>query len=366
MQLARMVRNALGTLRLRASHIWMGGGEALGSGLEKLFEVFSGVVAPGHEDGDPSVVLDGDDSRGENPLARGLLVPLFDKGENPRGGIVVVEDVSIGGLTHERFIDGLNGFFGLIEDFPLGRGGNRHVEILLELLKPIEGRAAAVFQDGDHGRRAVVVFVLAALFGLGGLENLTAQVAAQSAELEDRRLKRGRADDSDEGRGHGQLVDLSLQTLGTRGAGCEARVVHFHQASPGVAVRPQPSVPLARLPGPLGVPGGLGLLRVAFGEDLPGCLGGSPKDVAEQPLDGGRVIVDNLLQMPDGLGYSLDERVVLLEEGPLLNPSEKLPHLAVRDLDALDLGVLVLGFFHGDGSFPFRFDAWCNDGCRIV
>ena len=100
---------------------------------------------------------------------------------------------------------------------------------------------------------------------------------------------------------------------------------HFHQAAPSVAFRAETSVPLARLLGLGVVRGRIGLLGIIFGENVFGGFGRRSQKEAEQSLDGGRVVVDNLLQMPNVFGQSLDELVVLLKEGPLLHPTEKHP-----------------------------------------
>ncbi len=81
------------------------------------------MIAAGHEDGDPLIIFDGDNAGGEDPFALGLFVLLIEKREDLRGGVVVVEDVALGGLANESFIDGTNGLLGLVKDFPLSGSG---------------------------------------------------------------------------------------------------------------------------------------------------------------------------------------------------------------------------------------------------
>ncbi len=216
----------------------------------------------------------------------------------------------------------------------------------------MEGHAAAVFENGDHGRRTVVVFTLARILGLGRREDLAAQAAAQSAALEDRSLKGGSALDPDHRRGQRELVDLSLHALRAPSPAGERWMGYFHQAAAGVAGRTQPSMALAGRLG-LGFFGeGPVFFRVLFGEELFGGLGWSTKKIAHEPLDGSRAVLDGLAQAPESFGHPLYEFVICIDEGPTLHPIEEFPHLGIPEFDAFDLPVLAFGLVHGDGRFP--------------
>lgn len=155
---------------------------------------------PGEKERDLPLLPRGDNARGEQSRALAGVRRLFFHSRNARtrprqrqnlhAGVIVIKDLALRGLT-DQFVenrpDHLRHF---LDDLPLRRGGQRNPQVLFQARQPVERNPAAVFQQRDHGGRALVVFLIAHARRRFRLEDLAAQVTAQTLQLIDRGLKR--------------------------------------------------------------------------------------------------------------------------------------------------------------------------------
>ena len=67
----------------------------------------------------------------------------------------------------------------LLDDLPLRGRGQRNPQLFFQLLQPMERRPTAVLELSDHGRRRLIILILAYAFRFLGCEHLPAGTAAQ-------------------------------------------------------------------------------------------------------------------------------------------------------------------------------------------
>jgi hypothetical protein len=68
---------------------------------------------------------------------------------------------------------------------PLGRGCQGNAATPLQPLRPVERKAATVFQQPNHASHAVVILAITGGLGKVGVKNLAAQVATQLLQTKD-------------------------------------------------------------------------------------------------------------------------------------------------------------------------------------
>ena len=87
--------------------------------------------------------------------------PLPHQLQDLHRGVVVVQDLALGGLADQFLVGRLDHRGRFADDVPLGRGRQRNAQVLLQPFQPIEGQPAAVLQQGDHAARRRVVLLRA-------------------------------------------------------------------------------------------------------------------------------------------------------------------------------------------------------------
>ena len=201
---------------------------------------------------------------------------------------------------------------------------------LFQTLDTVKRQAAAVLEQGDHGRGGFVVFVLAHPGrGVGG-KHRPAQPAAQPLQLIDLRLQGRHAGDAHQDRG---LLALDVDPSATVGFGTgvavrEGGMGERDARGAGVVLGAVAPVALARLLG-RGVPAGRGLARTArvgssvargvalwtvFPQDRVGALTARPEDQAAHPLQGRGLGLQLLGQARQGVHRRLEGGVIVLAE----------------------------------------------------
>ena len=207
-------------------------GNALLPLLKDVFEIFSGMAAAGPEKHNLLPIRHGDDPRGEDALARALGILVLNLGEDLHGGVVVVEELPLGSLLGQSFEGRADELFALVEHIPLGGCGNRHPQVALKFPQPVEGHAAAVFEQGHHGRCRIGEFALAGPIGGLSREDDSAQVAPKAAQFINRCPERCRSRDAHHRGRKSELVDLALFTGRARVARFELGMLDDHALGP--------------------------------------------------------------------------------------------------------------------------------------
>ena len=143
----------------------MGLGRSLGGALlDQLGDVLAGVFGSGEEERDRVSALAGrDDAGGEDArasvdvLSESFLALLFRQPEDSSRGIVIVEDIAVGGLSDQLLVHGSKLVRGLLHQVPLRgcRKGAAH-----RVLRAERRGAGAVLEQRHRARRGLVVFLL--------------------------------------------------------------------------------------------------------------------------------------------------------------------------------------------------------------
>ena len=96
-----------------------------------------------------------------------------------------MDDLALGGPLDQCVINRPEEHARSIQDIPLGRSRNRIAQVLLKVFQPVEGHAAAVFQERQHGHSRVVKPLILDPLGQLRREDLAAEIAAQPGALID-------------------------------------------------------------------------------------------------------------------------------------------------------------------------------------
>src|SRR5579863_3590062 len=148
---------------------------------QQIVQVFARVFSSGRKQDDLLLCDDREYPGGKAPAS--FAVALRDQCEYLHPGIIIVNDFTLGGLSDQFVMDGVNPVGRLLHDVPLRGGRNGDPQALLQLLDPVEGKPASVLEKRNHGPCALIVFSLTRLFGQGGREELPAQIAAKFLPL---------------------------------------------------------------------------------------------------------------------------------------------------------------------------------------
>src|SRR5262245_20648940 len=221
--------------------------------LEYLRQVLSGVLRPGEKKRDLPISHSRHDARCEDSntliridgsLREGLLPPLSHQLEDLRRGVVVVEYLSLGGLTLQLFMGWPDLLPSGLDHIPLGRCGEWYSQALLEVIQPVEGRPGPVFQERHHARRGGVVFLFSYRRGWSGGEDLAAEVTPQLLERPDEHHERRHCPYADEDSRLLQAVHLAVAALFRTGVtGLEGLVRDLGPFGVGVVLRAVSPVP---------------------------------------------------------------------------------------------------------------------------
>ena len=156
------------------------------------------------------------------------------EGQDLHRGVVVVDDLALGGVPEELVPDGDERRQGVTDELPLGRGRQRNAHPPLQDLDAMERQATAVLEQADHTRgRGVVLRVAHARRRRGG-EHLAAQIAAPALARVDGGAQRGHPGDPHQRRGLGERIDLALGTPGAAVAATQRGVRDRHPVGAGV------------------------------------------------------------------------------------------------------------------------------------
>ena len=280
-----------------------------------LGQVLPGVVVAGAEQDDPPVsTLDpgpGHNAGGVDPLPLLSVEPEIRAVQELHRGVVVEHHVRLGRATNQLVHDRIQEAGGLLDQLPLGGGGQRDAEVRLQPCQAMEGGPSAVFQEGHHGCGRSVEFLRPGPLWSFSREYLATGVAAQPLALDHLSLEGGQAHDPDhDGRlGHG--VDPAIGTLRALVPCFQALVGDLHPLSRGIAVRPGPT--MARS-GSLW----LGLRSRRRGrEQFLQDLGGRSEQQFHQPLDGSSLGFEFHGHKAEGGQAALDHsKVVLIGDNP--------------------------------------------------
>jgi hypothetical protein len=106
------------------------------------------VTVSGKEQGHGMFAHLGDNAGGKYAGARTLVLrDGLAQVLHPHGSVIVVEQVALGSVVEEGLINRFQGPGGLVDQFPLRRGGQGNAEILLQFLDPVHWQAGAVTQE---------------------------------------------------------------------------------------------------------------------------------------------------------------------------------------------------------------------------
>ena len=172
---------------------------------------------------------------GQGRLPGSLAHQLQDL--DPR--VVVMNHVALGRLPNQFFPDRL-GTLGLgLHDVPLGRGGQRNSQVLLEFLLSVEWHAIAIFQEGNHAAHGRVVLLLCihACWQLGGKEP-AAKMATQLLEIIHQGCHGRLAHQPHQHAWTAGVVERAVLALRARIARPERLVTHLDLLGAGVGIGP--------------------------------------------------------------------------------------------------------------------------------
>src|SRR6266576_3261950 len=196
--------------------------------LEQLVEIFPGMLRSGEEQRGRMVLAFGEDAGGKDAGSLvGLLLwcGLAHVEESPpsglaqtqhgHAGVIIVEHRLLGCLPLEFPENRLGGLGRRLDQLPLRGRRQWDAEAGLQLLDACKGQPAAVAQQGQHTADALVVFLGSGLRWRRRGEELPAEIAAQLLQLVKVRWKNRLSNDSQDGAGLGQTVELALGTIRT-------------------------------------------------------------------------------------------------------------------------------------------------------
>ena len=205
------------------------------------------------------------------------------------GGIVVVEDGSLGCLIEKFLMGGGQCFCRRLHQIPLRGGRQRDAHAVLQFLDAVERQACSVFQQAHHAGGGRIVFLGADPLRRRGGEHLTAQIAAQPVAGVDGRRERRHAGDAHQLRRLALRIQLPARAAWTGLTAVKIGMRHRHLARAGVR-----GGGMAPMTGRLRARGGRFVRRVRpsrlaalLPEHVAGRLGRGAEDHVTQPLDRG-------------------------------------------------------------------------------
>jgi len=272
--------------------------------VEDRRKVLPGMAGPGLEQRDGAIHRLRHHPGGKDPGTlwlgpRGQRLGTRRGGEfqDAHGGVIVVEHRPLGRLLGELCKRRGEAGRRLRDHVPLGGRRQRDGQGLLQARDAMKRQAAAVLEQGDHGRGARIVFGRAhARRGRGG-EHRPAQPTAQPLQRIDLRLQGRDPGDAHQERG---LLALPIQSpvaarLGAGVAVLEGGVGDGDTRGPGIVLRPVAAVALGLARGRgLGLGGGRCRVRgvgarrggaVGFAQDAGGGFARRPEDDALHPRE---------------------------------------------------------------------------------
>ena len=280
-----------------------------------------------------------------------------------------MEDLSLRPQPDERFENGSGTLFRSIEELPLGGGGNGHSHMVLELVQAIEWHPAAVFQEGHHGGRRVVVLGLSSYpIGGGRREDHTTEIATEATQLINRCHQGSRTDNPNDHRGEGQLIDFPLLAGRARIPGLELGVIHHDTLGSGVAGCAVSTMSFGFRFGLCFGPGSFRrfpISRIVLRKNIFCGFGRCSEKVFHQTGDGSALFFEGLAQTLDGLRHGLDHPVVLVGN-MALHPVEKGLHGDRCKIDPLGKGKFPFGFLLGHKNGPFSVASGCSGPFDLV
>jgi len=203
--------------------------------LEQVGQVLAGILAAGVEERDGGAVSDGDDGRSEESCALGVgqLAFLQEFGttfahecQDAYEGVVIVDDLSLGRLTGHLVEDGLERRRAFVEDIPLGRRGDRSLQVVLQTLDAVERQTGVVVAQCEHTDGGLVELGSLGLLGHLGRVDLAACIAAQALTVPAQRRQCWLPDDAQNGRRLLEVVELAATAVGTPTSRRETFVSH--------------------------------------------------------------------------------------------------------------------------------------------
>jgi hypothetical protein len=266
--------------------------------VEDRGEVLPGMAGPGLEQRDGAVGRLGHHPGGKDPgtlalgpRGQGLGAGRGGEFQDAHGGVIVVEHRPLGRLLGERCKRRGEAGRRLRDHVPLGGRRQRDGQGLLQARDAMKRQAAAVLEQGDHGRGARIVLRRAhARRGRGG-EHRPTQPTAQPLQRVDLRLQGRDPGDAHQERG---LLALQIQLpvaarLGAGVSGLEGGVGDGDTRGPGIVLRPVAPVALGlglargrcRVPGVGARRGG----APCFAQDAGGGFARRPEDDALHPRE---------------------------------------------------------------------------------
>jgi len=152
---------------------------------------------------------------GEHAGADVLLGARHLQDLHPR--VITVQDIGLGGLPDQFLLGRLEHLRRILDQVPLGRGGQGNAEVLLEGLQAVEGDAVAILAVGHHAGGRLVILLGADPRRRFGCVDLAAQVASGTLEFVDGGVDGRPPDEANQGAGVAFLeVDPPLQALRAR------------------------------------------------------------------------------------------------------------------------------------------------------
>jgi hypothetical protein len=165
--------------------------------------------------------------------------------EDGHAGIVILDDLTLGGLAYQFLEGGIDQDGALIHDLPLGGGRQWNPEALLQPLQTIERDPTAILEQGDHtGCRGVVLLRSDAGRRLGG-KHFQAEIAAQFLQRVDGSRQGSLAGDAYQCSGGSELIELATAALWAERAGTQMRMGNGDGDCAGVILGAIAAMPLA-------------------------------------------------------------------------------------------------------------------------
>ena len=206
-----------------------GPGQVLRPEFQEGLQVLPGMAHAGEKQGDPVGAPVRQQGGGLDGLAA-LLALAGDLLQDPHGGVIVVQEFALRGLTNQFGMGRLEQTGSPEHQFPLGRNRQGNAENLLQALDAVVRQAGAVAKLTDQGGHAGIVFRRTGARRRRCGESLLAAVTAAPAfQLIDRGLKRRHALHPDQSGRLRQGIDLAVAVRrGARVAAVKALQRHLH------------------------------------------------------------------------------------------------------------------------------------------
>ena len=260
-------------------------------------------MVPGNEQGDAMVRHLREQAGGENAGALFALrggVGFLGQALHPHGRVVIVDQMALGRQGDQGLLHRLQCLACFGHEFPLRGGGHSNAQVVLHLVQPVMGQAAAKTQVAQHGADVGIVLFPARLRRCRCREGFAAEGAAQLLQIEAGRGKQGLGGNAHDLCGPLQEVEFALLAVRTPIARTELGVGHLDRFGAGVVGSRPPAMAFA-----LGWRRGRGGVRATdgqwLGKDLASFLGLGSEDHPPQPADGGLLGFDGTHEPLEGV-----------------------------------------------------------------